>query len=400
MSECPAYLGITINDRLQAEELIKYDMLVFCPSQFGVTFWLPNWGQRSTKTFDVQLRDSRQTHVVFLTHFLLDPAAERSTLATKTPIDDADDDRELPTLLAAVAGVTLTLVLLVATLCVRLRSSCEPGMPSTASASDVRRSHGRPCRVCAYVTVRVVYSVAVSFAAVLLTLSTVAQPEMELLSNFQGHLTAAAGDTWTYDVDRAAGDETLRQVRDARARHSACTYYVNQLYTVVLERVASVRSNQSQCVVGGDSGAMERLEIAVKQYAAVTQSAVDDYRHHVSATISTLMSVQTRHLARLYNNDWSNFAVRMFNDSDDRSAVRRLDSLPDDVSATLSRPEVEFASFVDIDVARDTKKWLDQFWRRYYQTHIRHIDTYQTRSKNRSGSLYEPIRTACVLFLS
>jgi len=364
MSECPSYLGITINDRVRAEELIKYDLLVFCPSHFGVTFWLPNWGQRSTVTFDVQLRDSQESHAVFLTRLLLDPVAERTALTTTTSVDDADD-RELSALFAVIAGVTLTLVLLVVTLCVRLRSSCESGMASTSSSRDVRRKHGRQCRVCAYVTVRVVYSVAISFAAVLLALSILVQPEIELLSAVDGRLSAVSSDKWIDDVDRAAADETLRQVRDARSRHSACTFYVNQLYSVVLERVARVRSNQSRrCVGGGSSGAMERLDIAVKQHAAMTQSAVDDYHHHVSATIATLMSAQTRHLTRLYSNHWFNFAIRMFNDSVDQLATRHLDSLPNDVAAVLSRPEVEFASFVGIDVVRETKTWLDQFWRR------------------------------------
>jgi len=363
MSDCPSYLGITINDRLQAEELIKYDLLVFCPSQFHVTFWLPNWGQRSTKTFDVQLRDSHRTHVVFLTHLLLDPVAERSTLATLTQVNDSDD-RELLTLLAAIAGAALTFILLVTTLCFRLRSTCVSGKPSSAAVSGAGRKHGRRCRVCAYVTIRVVYSIVVSFATVVLTLSILVQPDVEVLSSVEGRLSAVSSDASMDEVDRAAGDETLRHVRDARARHSACTQYVNQLYSIVLELVR-VRYNRSQCAVGSGSGAMERLESAVKQYASTTQSAVDDYGQRVSAAISLVTSVQTRHLANLYNSDWSNFMFAMFNSSDHRHiSARRLQSLPDDVAATLSRPEVDFASFVGVDVIPETKAWLDQFWRR------------------------------------
>ena len=362
MSDCPSYLGTTINDRLQAEELIKYDLLVFCPPLFDVTFWLPNWGQRSTKTFDVQLRDSHQTHVVFLTHLLLDPVAERSTQAMLTPVNDVDD-RELLTLLAAIAGATLTFVLLVTTLCFRLRSICVSGKPSTAVVSGAGRIHGRQCRVCAYVTIRVVYSIVVSFATVVLTLSLLVQPDVDVLSNVEGRLSAVTSDASMDDLDRAAGDEALRQVRDARARHSACTQYVNQLYSIVLERVR-VRYNRSQCAGSSGSGAMERLESAVKQYDAATKSAVDDYGQRMSASISMLLSVQTRHLAKLYNSDWSNFVVGMFNDSDRRVSVRRLQSLPDDVAATLARPEVDFASFVGVDVIPETKAWLDQFWRR------------------------------------
>jgi len=366
MSDCPSYLSITINDRRQAEQLINYDLLVFCPPQFNVTFWLPNWGQLSTKTFDVRLRDSQQrTHVVYLTHLLLDAVADQSTTLTTTTSVDDGEERQLLTLLAAITGVTLTLVLLVITLCFRLRLVSET--PSTAAVcAGLSQKHGRRCRVCVYVTVRVVYSVAVSFAAVVLTLSVLVQSDVEQLSNVEDLLSGVSSDASTDDVDRAAGEEAVRQLRDARARHSACTHYVNQLYSVVLERVAKLRRNDSQCVGGSHSGAMGRLEAAVKRYTGAARSAVDDYGHRVTLTISTLTSVQTHHLSRLYNNYWLNFAVAMYNSSDSHADVARwrLQPLPQDVAEQLSWPEVEFASFVGVDVIPETRAWLDQFWTR------------------------------------
>ena len=360
MSDCPSYLGITINDRLQAEELIKYDLVVFCPPQFDVTFRLPNFGQRSTKTFDVHLRDSQRTHVVFLTHLLLDAAAEQSTLTTNTHVDD-HVDRELPTVFAAVAGVTLTVDLVIIAVC----NVCMTGMPSAAFVSGARRKHGRPCRVCAYVTVRVVYSIAVSFATVVLTLSILVHSDVQLLSTVRGRLSAVSSDASIDCIDRVAGDEALRLDRDASARHYACTDYVNQLYAVALQRVARVRSNSSQCIGGSSSGALERLEIAIKQYDTVTHSAIDDYNHRVSATMSMLTSVQTRHLAKLYNSDWSDFAVKLFNSSNrDNIGVGHLQSLPNDIAAALSRPEVDFASFFGVRIVSETKTWLHQFWHR------------------------------------
>jgi len=372
MSDCPSYLGITISDRLQSEELINYDLLVFCPPQFGVTFWLPNWGQRSAKTFDVRLRDSRRTHVVFLTRLLLGAADDRPStlLTTSTSRDDGADDRELSALFAAVAGVTITLVLLVVTLFVRLRSPCAAAAasraPSTSAAvvvgAGLKRPRRRRCRVCAYVTVRLVYSVVASFVTVLLTLGVVVRPELDLLAAVEGRLSAAASnDTrWIADVDRAAGDEAMRQVRAATARHSACTRYVDQLYAIAVQRVGF---NRSRCVAGGGDGgaATERVDAAVTRYRGVTRSAVDDYRRRVSTTVARLASAQTRQLARLYDNDWAQFAVGLFNLSD----VER-DRLRDDVAGgTLYRRQVDFVTFFGVDVVHETNIWLDQFWRRY-----------------------------------
>jgi len=356
MSDCPSYLGIKINDRLQSEELINYDLLVFCPPQFNVTFWLPNWGQRSAKTFDVRLRDSQRSHVVYLTRLVLDATSRHRPTVTPPTSGDVHDERELPTVFAAIAGVTLTLGSLLLALFVRLRSPCTQSTHDVAS-----RKNGRRCHVCAYVTVRVVYSVVVSFACVLLTLSVLLQPEVELMSTVDVRLSS---DAWIEHVNLAAGNEALRQVRAARARHAACTQYVDQLYAAAVEHVGRVNS---QCGGGGvDSGAMKRLETALRGFAGVTHLAVDEYRRHVSATVSTLTSVQTRHLARLYSNDWTNFAVGTFNKSDDGSlAGRRVHPLPDEVDASLSQRQVAFAAFIGIDVTRETRTWLDQFWHRF-----------------------------------
>jgi len=236
--------------------------------------------------------------------------------------------------------------------------------------------------VCAYVTVRLVYSVVVSFVVVLLALSVITRPQIDLLATVDGRLSAAASnDTrWIGDVDRAAGAEALRQVLAARARHAACTQYVNQLYALAVRRVASRCGDRAD---GRSSGAAERLDAAVRQYAGVTRSAVDDYRQRVAATISRLASAQARHVARLYDNDWAQFAVALFNhtvdhddddkddddddhddDDEDDDVAGRRHWLADDVAATLTRRQVEFVSFLDVDVVHETDTWLDQFWRR------------------------------------
>ena len=235
----------------------------------------------------------------------------------------------------------------------------------------VRVEHSLSCVcVCAYVTVRLVYSVVVSFVVVLLALSVITRPQIDLLATVDGRLSAAASnDTrWIGDVDRAAGAEALRQVLAARARHAACTQYVNQLYALAVRRVASRCGDRAD---GRSSGAAERLDAAVRQYAGVTRSAVDDYRQRVAATISRLASAQARHVARLYDNDWAQFAVALFNhtvdhddDDEDDDVAGRRHWLADDVAATLTRRQVEFVSFLDVDVVHETDTWLDQFWRR------------------------------------
>ncbi len=38
LSDCPGYVGIVINNRMDLEELFRYDALIFCPAVFNITF--------------------------------------------------------------------------------------------------------------------------------------------------------------------------------------------------------------------------------------------------------------------------------------------------------------------------------------------------------------------------
>jgi len=75
LSECPGYVGLTVNSREDAELLLSYDLLVLCPPLFNITLNLPNRHQQTDKTFDLQLTDAQRTHRVFVTHLTFDPIA-------------------------------------------------------------------------------------------------------------------------------------------------------------------------------------------------------------------------------------------------------------------------------------------------------------------------------------
>lgn len=73
MSDCPAYLGITIASRLDLdEELFRYDALILCPTDFNLTFSVPNWPQHFDKAFDVRLQDAKRSHSIYLTQLALE----------------------------------------------------------------------------------------------------------------------------------------------------------------------------------------------------------------------------------------------------------------------------------------------------------------------------------------
>lgn len=66
MTTCPAYLGVTINDLTEFEEVARLDILVSCPPSFTVYVLLPNWSHRSEKTFEVIVDDAHRQYRVYL----------------------------------------------------------------------------------------------------------------------------------------------------------------------------------------------------------------------------------------------------------------------------------------------------------------------------------------------
>ena len=62
MSFCPGYLSITINDLQDAEELFRYDALIFCPTSFNMSFKVPNRGQKPDRTFEMRLEDAKKSY--------------------------------------------------------------------------------------------------------------------------------------------------------------------------------------------------------------------------------------------------------------------------------------------------------------------------------------------------
>jgi len=71
LTSCVGYLGVTVNDRSELEELFHVDLLVTCPPHFNVTFTLRNWRWRPDRTFDVLIDDAHSSYRVLPTALTL-----------------------------------------------------------------------------------------------------------------------------------------------------------------------------------------------------------------------------------------------------------------------------------------------------------------------------------------
>jgi len=94
VTDCPAYLSLTVNDRAASEELCRYDMLISCPPQFNITINVPppppsriGGGDR---VFEVVLHDSKIQQRVFLSTFIIRDAevGQHSDASLRRRLDD------------------------------------------------------------------------------------------------------------------------------------------------------------------------------------------------------------------------------------------------------------------------------------------------------------------------
>ena len=73
VTDCPAYLSVTVNDRSAAEELCRYDALVTCPPRFNITINVPppppSSASGDERVFEVVLHDSKVEQRVFMSTF-------------------------------------------------------------------------------------------------------------------------------------------------------------------------------------------------------------------------------------------------------------------------------------------------------------------------------------------
>jgi len=96
VTDCPAYLSLTLNDRTAGEEMSRYDALISCPPRFNLSVHVPAPASPSRqRLYEVILHDSKVEQRVFLsTHIVPDDAvaaAERRCSDARR-VDDDDDN--------------------------------------------------------------------------------------------------------------------------------------------------------------------------------------------------------------------------------------------------------------------------------------------------------------------
>ena len=381
MTGCLGYLGVTINDRMELEELFHYDIIVTCPPYFNITFSLPNWSSRPDRTFDVIFDDAHTSYRVFITTitFHRDDTVSCAADTHNDGVIKAGLAVRGRSVLVLVSVIVISSVLVLGTCSYvfvknsnhtrRCRSSAadEQAVELTESRERHLADYDRRRRrtiVIVRVLLRVVFALSCTFTACS-TAFYVSQwqrlDDARKLSVAKRGFDAAAADA----VDQLAEYMTTHSAAEmARVREMqlACDGYVGELGTAVADRVAvTARPTDT-------AG-----EPAVRMYRRATRWVADEVER-LLADIRQSLGVQLRPVAAGFrravrqslNSPWLSYAQNLFNKSVERST--QTSKLPltsnDDVSFLLP-PEIStFAEFLGTCSVEEVESWHRRFLER------------------------------------
>jgi len=358
MTSCLGYLGITINDRMELEELFRYDVLVTCPPHFNVTFSLPNWSSRPDRTFDVILDDAHTSYRVFVT-----------TITFPGDNDDTDNDDVIKPgsavggwSIAALLSIAIIVSVLVLGTCGyvfletsshrrRHRSTDQHDLAVTASRLqspadyDARR---RRTIVVIHVLLRIVFALSCTFTAcssVFYVSQSQRLNDISQLPAIKDRFDAAAAAA-RHQLSEHVERSPVADVARVREMQLACDGYFSELATAVVDRVAVAAR------VADEAG-----NSAVRMYSRMTRRISDemerlvaDLRQWLGVQLRPAVSVVHRVIVQSLNSPWLSCAHNLCNKSVECSThtSKSPSHSTDDVIFLLPPETSTFARFLNI----------------------------------------------------
>ena len=384
MSGCPAYLGVTINNRLDLEELFRYDFLILCPSEFNATFSVPNWGQEPDKTFDIHLQDSRKSYDIYLTHLLFEQQrierAPEPLVLPQAPVTST-------TLFAIVSGIT-TVVLMILFIMfvyveatkaklvydshekiqnVYLAPACtedEPAHHGCFSSSHL--SQTQIVFIGIYVFLRLAYSFVFTFTVFFAVLNIYIRDDFDQLGQLGDFQQLKVNHTHVVSqgVDKYSESELMRQAQSVTRMQGACSHYISDLFGSMSLQMDNVTANQHSLDMYGDQSSISflmhhRAEEIFKMYSAGITNFTAGYESHMESSIDPFLQRYLRYLKTIYENEWFSFPLKIFNESDFLGARTLLQK-----DKLLTGPVVDFGTFLEVEEVEEAQFWPIQFWER------------------------------------
>ena len=383
MTGCPGYVGITINNRLDLEELFRYDLLVFCPAKFNVSFKVPNWGLDPDKTFDIRLDDAKQTYSIYLTHMVFEQGnVERSAQIAErddTAVDTWANMLIVICIVIACSGMfSLAYVYLECTKIRMIYTNHRSYTHSHNASNGGQKSHSscfgahnlNQCQsafIISYTLIRFLYSLMFTFTvffAVLLIFIRDDLSQLNRISEFQISKQNASRQL-AADIGQYGQDELFRQAKLVTSMQGACSNYIEELFTSMQDQMTNVTmTNRQQEMYGRDTSISSLMEKRFKRYLEILDQDMtnftDEYGERLRHHLDPKWTQYRKYITDVYHNDFFQFPQLLFNESDFTAqrphAFHRSD---------LVGREFDFVAFMEVEEVEAVQLWTTQFWQKY-----------------------------------
>lgn len=389
MSDCPAYLGVTINSRSDSEELFRYEFLIACPETFDIKFSVPNFGLEQNKTFDIRLTDARQDYEIYLTQMVFEQQSVGNGAERMQQADPRENFSVTVTIYAVVGGVATVCFVLLAIAYLYSEFSRQPEIYSPYPKSKhiyteppppaFVEEDGEPCSPNAnltqkqtafiglYIILRIIYSLIFTFTVFFAILMLFVEGDLQQLSKiktYQGIKHNSSADLAT-KINEFGQAELLRQGELVTSMQGACSNYIGELFHSMANQMQDVTSSQHLMEMHGPKSSIsfhmhERMQKLVGKYIRHADNYTEGVREKFRTGVEPMLTKYKQYLKQIFQNNWFFFSQKLFNESSfshDRPESLRSQS-------PLRGVEVDFSAFMEIDEVEKVQLWPLEFWER------------------------------------
>ena len=396
-TECPAFIKVTVDDLSARAEVGRYDLLVFCPSNFNMTIKIPRADLRRDRSFKLTIGDSRVGQPYYVSALVMDEGRSDLSLRKRDVFREYDHSYGH---IFIIVGVTVASVCIlhIATAFFEVttvqkisfkfsepsrrtwtesRGSNRPPttttycQPDTVSNDLTRKSKtkGQYAFIFIYIALKVIYSFLITFTSLLTLVTVVLHKDIKVLS----HLPVFQKEKYNesrfliQDINEFAQQELLRQDKLLFTANKACANYMAQRFDEILQRI-------TQKTINGDHDKSpvlitltERLEGLIKHRMLEYEKQVNKYTSDLQANFTKLTKPvilnYKKYLAKVFKNNWMQFPKLLFNKSDFR------DSRPTAFkTAQPSGEQVDFGAFLPVEEVESVQLWSLGWWERFWIT--------------------------------
>lgn len=388
MTTCPGYLCITINDKLDLEEIARHDLLISCPPEFNISFFVPITGATTDKTFDIILDDATKEHHVYLTNMIFESDLKKSQTVNHssaglehTSVDGACTNLFLLFLLIGI--VLCTYLCIVANLSRKtsrkhtakhLRSEHKTWYEATSRSVGCAQRFKQMSKyqrvfVAFCILFQLLQCILVTFTTASLGLFIFLQYHIRMSSGINQLYTnlVVAGDEMIQTVEGYASSELERQFSHLEMMEMACDNYFEDLTHSVISSVENYTNpeNFAELYLTESSVSSTVLKLYNKSVILLktqVHSFLKDYRQDMDIQLRADLSDYVELVHKIVNSPWLMYAHSIFNQTKSSSTLHKPSE--DVNNPYFSNHEVAFASFLNLQSVDLVNLWQSHLWER------------------------------------